>query len=100
MVAALVQGRRIEIRDLDQLSELVEASRKARRPLVLVGEREERYEVAPADQVGLGIPSLEQVRQAMAAAGSWKGNVDTERLKQEIAESRGQRARDWEPCDS
>jgi hypothetical protein len=91
MVAALVGGKRIEIRNLDDLASVVESSRYAAEPLVLVDDREERFVINPADDV----ERAERRAKLEAAFGSWKGLVDTEKLEREVYASRGQRGRDW-----
>ncbi len=96
MVAALVKGERIEIRDLDDLLEAVETSRRDGQSLVLLGEHEERLEVSPAEPLS---PEEKQAK-LLSLAGSWKGLVDTEELKRMIYESRGQRDRDWMIAES
>ena len=93
MVAALIKGKRVEIHNLDDLLEIVESSRDEHELLILVGEGEERFEVAPSDTAESGTISREQLERAMSAAGAWKDLVDTEQLKRDIYQSRGQAPR-------
>lgn len=95
MATALVRGKHSEIRNLDDLLNAVETSIGGQVALVLIGDREERIEVSPSPQ----IPDeelLKRKRAAFEAAfGSWQGLVNTEQLKRDIYESRGQPPRDW-----
>ena len=93
MVAALIKGKRIEIHNLDDLLKVVETSRKDHESLILIGEQEERLEVIPYHDEQSALVSGERLERALVAAGAWKDLVDTEQLKRDIYESRGQAPR-------
>lgn len=91
MVAALVKGKRIEIENLNDLLEVVESSIREMESLVLFGDCEEPFEVGPAEILS----DDEKDRLFLSTRGAWKGLVDTEQLKLDIYESRGQTPRSW-----
>ena len=95
MVAALIKGKRIEIHNLGELLKVVQTSIEDNDSLVMIGDHEERIEVSPTPQISEA--ELHQKRRDAfeAAFGSWRGLVDTEQLKRDIYENRGQRPRNW-----
>lgn len=60
---------------------------------MIIGERDDRYEVAPAIMQDHPVPTQVQLDRAMSAAGGWKGLVDADELKPNIYASRGQEPR-------
>jgi len=103
MVTAIVKGKHVPINNLDELAEVVESSRRAHVPLRLLGFGGRVAEIAPGDpdsDTRAWKPTAEQIENALATAGSWRGLVDTDRLKEMIQSGKGQRPRDWESCSS
>jgi hypothetical protein len=91
MVAALVHGKRRTIESLNDLAEVVQSSLSAHESLIILGDRDERYEFRPDD----AMTDEERRAAVIASFGVWKDLVDGEQLKRDIYASRGQRDRDW-----
>src|SRR6266571_2774237 len=83
--------KRINISDTPDLLRLAEEVRKDNRVIVLVSNGEEVARLTPPARKRRRrgwIPSSADMEAFRAAAGSWRGVVDTDKLKEDIYESR------------
>jgi hypothetical protein len=82
-------SKSIDISDMPQLRELAEDVRARNEPRILVRDNEVVAVIVPISTADRLVGETSSDLAAFyAAAGSWKGNVDTEKLKQDILESR------------
>ena len=85
------EAARIEISTMPDLARLAEEVARTRTPRVLRRGDEDLAVLSPAKPKRRRTwkrPSEEDIARSLAAAGSWKGIVDTERLKRELDEAR------------
>jgi hypothetical protein len=79
----------IDITEMPELRRLAEEVDASREPRLLVRGDVQVAVIAPVSSgKGLGRKSAADLAAFRAAAGSWRDNVDTEKLKRDIAESR------------
>ena len=82
----------MDISNNPDLLRLVEEVRRSNSPLILRQDDREIAVILPIAngrrRRGKRVKTQEDYEAFLAAAGSWKGLVDTEKLKRDIAESR------------
>lgn len=95
----------IDVTDLPELRDLVEAVRSSGTPRLLRVAGRDAARLTPvqddldADDWPIREITDEDRAAALSAAGSWKGLVDAEQLKADLAAARGQADCDWPPLD-
>lgn len=90
----------IDVEDMPALREVVETIRDSREPVVLrLAGRDIAVitPVEPSETEMEGVLTREQYDGLMSAVGGWAGIVDTEQLKRDHGEARGQAPRDRTP---
>jgi hypothetical protein len=97
MVAARIHGDVIEIKDLDDLSRVVEEAREDGEPLILIGESEEEFVVYPSERSENLRSKVDQVdtakRAFLSSFGGWKDLIDRDQFMHQLREGRSARDR-------
>ncbi|HEY8283980.1 MAG TPA: hypothetical protein VIJ28_06300 [Chloroflexota bacterium] len=86
------EPRPIDITNMPELARLADEVRAHNRPVALQRNQETVAVLMPAKRVArprrIKKPTEAEIQTFLSSAGSWKGIVDTEKLKQDIQESR------------